>query len=176
MRRFMAAAAGAGANEKTIYKYVYKIEEHLILTDDRPRTMVGPQVDHVTSYAVFKELLRKLEQNNDEPVAIIMRLYSAIDDISTDTKEALNLMSLRKNLSVVQQRKIQKKGDDVENVMLNLKEKYGKMLAEFMDKKISEDILRAVPPQYKEIIEKEFLVLPFQRRVLLQQNLTNLVK
>lgn len=41
-----------------IPKYVYKGRHELILSESRPG---GAQWDHVTSYAIFKEKLRKLD-------------------------------------------------------------------------------------------------------------------
>lgn len=64
--------------------YVYKIREDFFLSNDRPRTNIGPQGDHATAYALFKEFIRGLE--GEDPIVMVSQLVTIFSNTDNTRK------------------------------------------------------------------------------------------
>jgi len=134
-------------------KYAYKKGTEVYLANDRPRTNIGQQGDHVTAYSLFKEFIRTLE--TDDPNKMLLRLAAIIDDINGRADIYLSMfrqdMSREEIDSLTKQKK--ETTEKIEAVFVKIHSLNSKMLT---NEQIF-DVLSKTPDNLKDITRKALI-------------------
>ena len=97
--------------------YACKIDEAFYLSDERPRTSIGPQGDHITAYNLFKEYIRILENTPSEEV--IARLHIAISSLADSYRHYRLLFS-----DIYTPDELSKIDDKIKNIEADIQEAF----------------------------------------------------
>lgn len=106
-----------------LHMYAYKETDRIAMSNDRPRTNIGQQGDHVTAYAIFKAFIRGLKGNG--PEQMIYRLAYVVDDISKATQDyqRLFLQWLSKEEKEILEKQNQAISTRIQNIFTMMRDK-----------------------------------------------------
>jgi len=116
-------------------EHVFQHQGGVSVSSERPRTDIGPQGDHVTAYALFKEFILQLPK--DQPKELISRAISMVDG-----HDYSNQVYWQKFQSAMSQ--------EEQNVFLDRKERTSNKIAE-----LTHYIRDEIPEQIKECTSLE---------------------